>query len=136
MTTIKLKKTLDPGTYHATIASIEETETKFGPAFKFIYITDDDQEASELVNKTYTKKTKFGKRVKEILRDMPDEVNLNRLVGAKVTIELEENDDSDFCKIVSVKRQPQPVQPVQQPEQPVQQPEPVVDAGVSSEAPF
>jgi len=125
---MKLKKTLDAGIYNATIANIEEMETKFGPAFKFIYITDDDQEASELVNKSYTKKTKFGKRVKEILRDLPDEINHNRLVGAKVIIELEESDETDFCKVVSVRRQPQNVQPIQQPASDAQ--------GVHSEAPF
>jgi len=128
MTTLKLKKTLNPGKYNATIESIEEKETKFGPTFKFVYATDDGQEASELVNMSYTKKTKLGKRVWEILREMPEELNINRLIGARVLIELEEAPDSDFCKVISVKRQQETVQAASQAVSST--------AGVNSEAPF
>lgn len=115
MQELTLKETMEPGIYNATIEKIEEVNTKFGDALRIIYATDDGLEASELVNRNYSKKSKLGERAWAILKDMPKKLDVNQFIGAKVVIELEDRPDSDFCKVVSVKRQAgsQPTAPPQ-----------------------
>ena len=115
MTILKLKKSLEAGVYNAKIDRIEEMNTKYGDAFKIIYATEDGQEASELVNMSYTKKSKLGERAWGILKDIPMNLDITQFIGAKVVIELEDRPGSDFCKVVSVKRQAgsQPTAPPQ-----------------------
>jgi len=111
MELLKLRKGIEPGTYRARVDRIEQVDTKYGPAFKLIYITADEMEASELVNKNYSASTKLGKRTRELLGELPTELDPNRLLGAKVVITLEQTPGSDFSKVTAVKKQPD-IQPI------------------------
>ncbi len=101
---MKLEKGIEPGTYEATLTRFEEMESKYGAAFKFIYVSDNDEEISELVNQKYSAKTKLGKRVSELLGELPEELDLSDLVGKRCRITLIEQPDSEFTKVSSVKR--------------------------------
>ncbi len=102
---LKLEKALEPGKYEAVVTRFEEVEGKFGTAAKFIYETDDGQEINELVKLKYTAKTKLGKRVQEILGNMPEHIELTDLIGKRVVITLVHNDDNpDFPKVSSVQK--------------------------------
>ena len=110
---MKLEKGLEPGKYTGTLVRFEEIESKFGPALKFIYETDDDQEASELINMKYSTKSKLGKRVQELLGELPEDLDLSLLIGKRVELTLIEQDESDFCKVQKVKKEDGPVEVVE-----------------------
>lgn len=112
MENLTLREALQAGLYNATLENVEEVDTKFGAALKFIYRTDDGGEASELVNKSYSPKSKLGKRVLEMTGHLPPNIYPPNLVGSTVTITLVDGEnEGDFCKIVAVKRRAQSVQP-------------------------
>ncbi len=101
---MKLQKTLDAGIYEAQLSRIEEVDSKFGAALKFIYITDSDDEVSELVNPKYSAKSKLGKRAFELLGgELPEELELDDMIGKRARITLIDQDGSDFAKVQSVK---------------------------------
>ncbi len=97
-----LEKGLEPGRYHGTLVRFEEVESKFGRTLKFIYEADDGQEISELINVKYSPKSKLGKRVEELLGSLPEELDMEALMGKSVELTLVEQDESDFCKVQKV----------------------------------
>ncbi len=101
---LKLQKGLEPGIYEATLTRFEEVDSKYGEALKFIYLDDEDMEISELLNAKYSAKTKLGKRVSELLGELPEELDMSDLVGKRCRITLIEQPDSEFTKVSSVKR--------------------------------
>ena len=102
---IQLEKNLTPGQYEAEVVRFEEMDSKYGTALKIIYETSDGQEINELMRMKYSSKTKLGKRVQEILGDMPEQLDLNELIGKRVIVTLIENEKNpDFPKVSSVQQ--------------------------------
>ncbi len=99
---MKLQTGITPGTYQGRLIRIEEMESRFGPCLKFVYSTVSG-DCSELLNSRYTKKSKLGQRVYDLLQEMPSELDINALIGIPVILELVQKPDSEFCKVESVR---------------------------------
>ncbi len=102
---LKLEHNLAPGQYHAVLSKIEETELKYGPTLKFIYLTNEEREIIEYVSISYSTVSKLGRRVLALLNDLPDELDLSSLIGIPVIVSLIENAEKpEFTKVESVQR--------------------------------
>ena len=104
---LRLKKMLEPGVYLGRFVRYEEVDTRFGEALKFVYELETGQEVTELVNQSYSARSKLGRRVKTLLGSMPEELRLADMIGKPVRLNLVEQDNSDYLKVDSVTLAPE-----------------------------
>ena len=80
-------ETMDPGIYAGTIRSITATEGKFGPQLEWdINIVGSDYSQRTWTGAVLSDKSKLGKYVRNILGEIPEELDTDDLVGMAVRV--------------------------------------------------
>lgn len=124
---LKLQKNLQPGTYRGKVKSYETINSKYGEALKITYALSGGQEANELCNMYYSPGSKLGQRVRAITGNLPEDLNIDELLGKPVVIELvPQADKPEYCRVATVARaQAKPAQATRQAPAPPPEPEEV-----------
>lgn len=111
--------TLETGTYPATVASLIETEGKFGPQLQWEFALEGDSTIRGWCSTSLSTKSTLYKWTRSLLGSVPDELDTDTLAGmpCRLSVVVKTHDDgSEYNRVenvlpprASAKRVPVPV---------------------------